>query len=160
MTARSFTKASDRLFLSTTGTALISRPDEWEKLVRKAIDQRLAIVFIDEADSVLADRCDSNVVALTNRILATLDGTGGRIPDVAYISATNHPEVLEPALLRGGRFATQVTCRYPFAKYAAAFLECGAPRSRARVRLSVAESPRTDSAQPAAPHPVSRTSSV
>ncbi|VVD94346.1 AAA family ATPase [Pandoraea eparura] len=113
MAAMSLAKASDWLFLSTTGTDLISRPDEWEKLVRKANDQRPAIVFIDEADSILANRRGSNVSALTNRILATVDGTGGRIPDVVYIAATNHPDVLDPAVLRGGRFAMQVRFDVP-----------------------------------------------
>lgn len=113
MAAMSLAKASDWQFLSTTGTDLISRPDEWEKLVRKANDQRPAIVFIDEADSILANRRGSNVSALTNRILATVDGTGGRIPDVVYIAATNHPDVLDPAVLRGGRFAMQVRFDVP-----------------------------------------------
>jgi transitional endoplasmic reticulum ATPase len=113
MAAMSLAKASGWLFLPTTGTDLISRPDEWEKLVRKARDQRPAIVFIDEADPVLANRRHSNVAALTNRILATIDGVGGRTPDVLYIAATNHPDVLDSAVLRGGRLAMQVRFDVP-----------------------------------------------
>ncbi|RQH05009.1 AAA family ATPase [Paraburkholderia dinghuensis] len=113
MAAMSLAKESGWLFLSTTGTDLMARPDEWEKLVRRAKDQRPAIVFIDEAEPVLANRRHSNVPALTNRILATIDGTGGRTPDVIYIAATNHPDVLDPAVLRGGRFAMQVRFDVP-----------------------------------------------
>jgi transitional endoplasmic reticulum ATPase len=113
MAAMSLAKSSGWLFLPTTGTDLIARPDEWAKLVRKAEDQRPAIVFIDEADSILADRRHSTIPALTNRILATIDGTGGRTPDVIYIAATNHPDALDPAVLRGGRFAMRVRFDVP-----------------------------------------------
>ncbi|WP_233874410.1 AAA family ATPase [Paraburkholderia adhaesiva] len=123
MAAMSLAKASGWLFLSTTGTDLIARPDEWEKLVRKAKDQRPSIVFIDEADSILANRRHSNVPALTNRMLATMDGTGGRTPDVLYIAATNHPDMLDPAVLRGGRFAMQVRFDVPGADDMLAWIE-------------------------------------
>jgi len=123
MAAMSLAKAAGWFFLSTTGTDLIARPDEWEKLVRKAKDQRPAIVFIDEADSILADRHHSHVAALTNRLLATIDGTGGRTPDVVYIAATNHPDQLDPAVLRGGRFATRVPFEVPHADTLLAWIE-------------------------------------
>lgn len=113
MASMSLAKASGFAFLTTTGADLISRPGEWEKLVSLARDQRPAIVFIDEADSILADRRHSSVSALTNRLLATIDGTGGKIQDVIYIAATNHPDVLDPAALRGGRFAMQIRFDVP-----------------------------------------------
>jgi transitional endoplasmic reticulum ATPase len=50
--------------------------------VRRAKDLRPAIVFVDEAESVLAGRRHSGVSALTNRILTSVDGTDGRVPDV------------------------------------------------------------------------------
>lgn len=123
MAAMSLAKHSGWLFLSTTGTDLIARPDEWEKLVRKAKDQRPAIVFIDEAEPILADRRHSNVSALTNRILATIDGTAGRTPDVIYIAATNHPDLLDPAVLRGGRFAMRVRFDVPAADDMLAYVQ-------------------------------------
>ncbi|MGF6871691.1 AAA family ATPase [Paraburkholderia sp. MM5477-R1] len=123
MAAMSLAKASGWLFLATTGTDLIARPDEWENLVRKAKDQRPAIVFIDEADSILTDRRHSNVSALTNRMLATMDGTAGRTPDVIYIAATNHPDLLDPAVLRGGRFAMRIRFDVPGAADLLAWVE-------------------------------------
>ncbi|WP_321965197.1 AAA family ATPase [Paraburkholderia sp. J7] len=123
MAAMSLADNARFTFLPTTGTDLIARPDEWEKLVRQAKDLRPSIVFIDEADSILADRRHSNVSALTNRILATIDGTGGRVQDVIYIAATNHPDVLDPAVLRGGRFSMQIRFDVPDAADMLAWVE-------------------------------------
>jgi transitional endoplasmic reticulum ATPase len=108
MAAMALAKSTKHAFLSVTGADLLARPDTLNKLVRQAKDLRPAIVFIDEAESVLADRRHSGVAALTNQILTAMDGTGGQIPDVVWIAATNHPEVLDPAVTRGGRFSTRI----------------------------------------------------
>ncbi|WP_051391033.1 AAA family ATPase [Paraburkholderia mimosarum] len=124
MAAMSLAQASGFSFFPTTGTDLIGRPDEWERLVHRAKDLRPAIVFIDEADSILADRRHSSVSALTNRILATIDGTGGRVQDdVIYIAATNYRDAIEPAMLRGGRFAMQIRFGVPDAADMLAWVE-------------------------------------
>jgi transitional endoplasmic reticulum ATPase len=123
MAAMALAKETGWQFLATTGTDLITRADTWEKLVRTARDQRPAIVFIDEADTVLMDRRHSNAAALTNRILASIDGTSGRVPDVVYIAATNHADVLDAAVLRGGRFAMRVRFDLPDAGALLAYVE-------------------------------------
>jgi transitional endoplasmic reticulum ATPase len=91
----------------------MTRPDSWDRLVQEAIDIRPVIVFIDEADDILVDRRYSNIVSLTNKILTTLDGAGGRIRDVIFVAATNHHDRIDPAALRGGRFSEKVRFDVP-----------------------------------------------
>jgi transitional endoplasmic reticulum ATPase len=108
-TAMSLAKASGYAFLKTTGAELLANPSTWDRLVRDAKDLRPAIVFIDEVDDVLGDRRMSGGSApLTNRLLTTLDGADGRVADVLYICATNHRDMLDPAVLRGGRLEEQI----------------------------------------------------
>ena len=116
--AMALAKASGYAFLKTTGAELVARHDAWEHLIREASDIRPVIVFLDEADDILADRRYSNVVMLTNKILTTLslsgvDGASGRIRDVIFIAAANHHDRMDPAALRGGRFSEKVRFDVP-----------------------------------------------
>lgn len=111
--AMALAQASGWAFLKTTGAKLVSNPDSWRKLVREAKDIRPAIVFIDEADSILLDRRYSGVSTLTNEILTTVDGVDGRVRDVMYIAATNHYDRLDSAAVRGGRFGEKVRFDVP-----------------------------------------------
>ena len=77
-----------------------------------------SIVFIDELDSVgrtrgtgLGGGHDEREQTL-NQILAEMDGFSGR-EAVLVLSATNRPDVLDPALLRPGRFDRHVTLDLP-----------------------------------------------
>jgi cell division protease FtsH len=77
-----------------------------------------SIVFIDELDSVgrtrgtgLGGGHDEREQTL-NQILAELDGFTGR-ENVIVLAATNRPDVLDPALLRPGRFDRHVTLDLP-----------------------------------------------
>jgi len=77
-----------------------------------------AIVFIDELDSVgrtrgtgLGGGHDEREQTL-NQILAEMDGFEGH-EAVIVIAATNRPDVLDPALLRPGRFDRHVTLDLP-----------------------------------------------
>jgi transitional endoplasmic reticulum ATPase len=110
--AMALAKASGCAFLKTTGAELLSNPASWDKLIRDAKDLRPAIVFIDEADDVLGERRMSGVAPVTNKVLTTLDGADGRVHDVLYICATNHP-ALDPAVLRGGRLEEKVAFSVP-----------------------------------------------
>ena len=92
--AMSLAAASGYAFLKTTGADLLSNPSSWDKLIRNAKNLKPVIVFIDEADDVLYDRRMSGVSAATNKILTTIDGVDGRVRDVLYIAATNHPDSL------------------------------------------------------------------
>ena len=77
-----------------------------------------AIIFIDEIDAVGRHRGagmggghDEREQTL-NQLLVEMDGFGAN-EGVIIIAATNRPDILDPALLRPGRFDRQVTVNYP-----------------------------------------------
>jgi cell division protease FtsH len=87
-------------------------------LFEAAKKQAPSIVFIDELDSVgrtrgtgLGGGHDEREQTL-NQILAEMDGFSGH-EQVIVLAATNRPDVLDPALLRPGRFDRHVTLDLP-----------------------------------------------
>jgi transitional endoplasmic reticulum ATPase len=102
-------------FLSVGGPDLIAERQRVNKLYREASDLRPALVFIDEADDVLRERRMSGTPDVVNRLLALMDGTSARVADVIFVAATNHPEQIDPALLRAGRFTEKVAFYPPAA---------------------------------------------
>ena len=97
-TAMAIAKATGWTFIATTGKDLVGTDDAMEKTIAKAGDLRPAIVFIDEADDILADRNFSpHTKMATNKLLSLMDGAGGRIPDVLFIAATNNPQLFDSA---------------------------------------------------------------
>jgi cell division protease FtsH len=69
-----------------------------------------AIIFIDEIDTIGRSRAGARVVGghdereqTLNQILTEMDGFSGQ-EGVVVLAATNRPDVLDPALLRPGRF--------------------------------------------------------
>lgn len=112
--AMSLAKSSEWAFIRTSGNELLENPETIDKIAARASDIRPCIIFIDEADDVLADRKMSPMSkSVTNRLLAVMDGAGGRAKDVVFIAATNHPEMLDPAMLRGGRFTEKIEFMLP-----------------------------------------------
>ena len=78
-----------------------------------------AIIFIDEIDAIGQRRAGSGAVVSNdereqtlNQLLAEMDGFEPSA-GVVVLGATNRPEVLDPALLRPGRFDRQVTIPLP-----------------------------------------------
>ena len=76
------------------------------------------IIFIDEIDAVgrhrgagLGGGHDEREQTL-NQLLVEMDGFGVN-DGVVVMAATNRPDILDPALLRPGRFDRQVTVNYP-----------------------------------------------
>jgi cell division protease FtsH len=87
-------------------------------LFEQARKEAPAIIFIDELDALGAARGaypfgghDEKEQTL-NQLLVELDGFDSRI-GVILIAATNRPEILDPALLRAGRFDRQVLVDRP-----------------------------------------------
>jgi cell division protease FtsH len=87
-------------------------------LFRQAKEEAPAIVFIDELDAVgrrrgagLGAMNDEREQTL-NQLLGELDGFDERF-EVIVLAATNRPDVLDPALLRPGRFDRQVVVGLP-----------------------------------------------
>ena len=80
-----------------------------------------AIVFIDEIDAVgrhrgagLGGGHDEREQTL-NQLLVEMDGFGTNDGTIV-MAATNRPDILDPALLRPGRFDRQITVSYPDVK--------------------------------------------
>jgi cell division protease FtsH len=78
-----------------------------------------AIIFIDEVDAIGQRRAGSGAVVSNdereqtlNQLLAEMDGFDPTM-GIVVLAATNRPEVLDPALLRPGRFDRQVTIPLP-----------------------------------------------
>ncbi|KAF4578683.1 peroxisomal assembly protein [Pleurotus pulmonarius] len=81
------------------------------RVFQRARDARPCVIFFDELDSVAPKRGnhgDSGGVMdrIVSQLLAELDGmsSGKGGSDVFVIGATNRPDLLDPALLRPGRF--------------------------------------------------------
>jgi transitional endoplasmic reticulum ATPase len=100
-------------FLTATGAELASDAGSLEKLYSKAKDLRPSIIFIDEADELLRSREYGGNTSATNKLLTLMDGISDRVADVVWIAATNHPDQIDPALVRGGRFTEKVPFGLP-----------------------------------------------
>ncbi|MCF8467815.1 MAG: AAA family ATPase, partial [Sneathiella sp.] len=88
------------------------------KMFEEAKKRAPSIIFIDELDAVgrmrgtgLGGGNDEREQTL-NQILSEMDGFSGR-ETVIVLAATNRPDVLDPALLRPGRFDRHVTLELP-----------------------------------------------
>lgn len=86
------------------------------------------IIFIDEIDAVgrqrgagLGGGHDEREQTL-NQLLVEMDGFGAN-EGIIMIAATNRPDILDPALMRPGRFDRQVMVGYPDVKGREAILK-------------------------------------
>lgn len=111
--AKAIAKESGWTFIQTTGHKLLRDPDEVRSVLDRARDLKPAIVFIDEADDVLSERSYSGNAALTNELLTAMDGNSFGLTDVMFIGATNHPDALDSAAIRGGRLGFHVEVGLP-----------------------------------------------
>lgn len=90
-------------------------------LFSQAIKKSPSIIFIDEIDAVGRHRGTGNGNSndereqTLNQMLVEMDGFGTN-SGVIVIAATNRPDVLDPALLRPGRFDRQITVNKPDAQ--------------------------------------------
>ncbi|MFL2493554.1 MAG: CDC48 family AAA ATPase [Candidatus Thalassarchaeum sp.] len=101
-------------FITIKGPELISKwVGESEKAVRevfkKAKQSSPSIVFLDEFESIAgmrraSDGGGSDVMnRVVNQLLSSMDGVES-MEGVIVVAATNRPEMIDPALLRSGRF--------------------------------------------------------
>lgn len=88
-----------------------------------------AIIFIDELDALGKARSALSVTGghdereqTLNQLLSEMDGFDPRV-GVILLAATNRPEILDPALLRSGRFDRQVLVDRPDRRGRLAILE-------------------------------------
>jgi cell division protease FtsH len=120
-------------FFSVTGSSFVELfvgvgASRVRDLFNEARKRAPAIIFIDEIDAIGQRRAGSGAVVSNdereqtlNQLLSEMDGfdvTQG----IVVLAATNRPEVLDPALLRPGRFDRQVTIPLPTLSERAAIL--------------------------------------
>ena len=113
-------------FITIKGPELISKwVGESEKAVRevfkKAKQSSPSIVFLDEFESIAGmrratDGAGSDVMnRVVNQLLSSMDGVES-MEGVIVVAATNRPEMIDPALLRSGRFERVLHIPPPDAK--------------------------------------------
>jgi len=120
-------------FFSVTGSSFVEMfvgvgAARVRDLFSEARKRAPAIIFIDEIDAIGQRRSGSGAAVANdereqtlNQLLAEMDGfdvTQG----IVVLAATNRPEILDPALLRPGRFDRQVTIPLPTLTERAAIL--------------------------------------
>jgi cell division protease FtsH len=120
--ARAVAGEANAAFLSVAGTEFTEvfvgeGAGRVRDLFGRARAMAPAIVFIDEIDAIGARRgagVDGHREReqTLNQILVELDGFRGR-EGVIVMAATNRPEILDPALVRAGRFDREITVSLP-----------------------------------------------
>ncbi len=112
--AKAVANRTSATFIRVVGSELVQKYiGEGARLVRElfalAKEKAPSILFIDELDAVATRRVDDGtsgereVQRTMMQLLAEIDGFNPR-GDVRIIGATNRPDILDPALLRPGRF--------------------------------------------------------
>jgi proteasome regulatory subunit len=112
--AKAVAHRTDATFIRVVGSELVQKYiGDGSKLVREifqmARKKAPTIIFIDELDSIAARRlnettgADREVQRTLMQLLAEMDGFDKR-KNIRIIAATNRPDVLDPAILRPGRF--------------------------------------------------------
>ena len=111
-------------FFSVTGSSFVEMfvgvgAARVRDLFSEARKRAPAIIFVDEVDAIGQRRAGSGAVVANdereqtlNQLLAEMDGFD-MTQGLVVLAATNRPEVLDPALLRPGRFDRQITIPLP-----------------------------------------------
>jgi len=112
--AKAVAHRTNATFIRVVGSELVQKYiGDGSKLVREIFEMARkkapSIIFIDELDSIAARRlnettgADREVQRTLMQLLAEMDGFDKR-KNIRIIAATNRPDVLDPAILRPGRF--------------------------------------------------------
>jgi cell division protease FtsH len=123
--AKAVAGEADVQFLSVSGSAFIEMfvgvgASRVRDLFEQAKKVAPSIIFIDEIDAIGKSRASGGPMGgndereqTLNQLLAEMDGFSSETAPVIVLAATNRPEVLDPALLRPGRFDRQVLVDKP-----------------------------------------------
>ena len=122
--ARAVAGEAEVPFISVTGSSFVELfvgvgAARVRDLFAEARKRAPCIIFIDEIDAIGQRRAGSGAVVSNdereqtlNQLLAEMDGFD-EAQGIVVLGATNRPEVLDPALLRPGRFDRQITIPLP-----------------------------------------------
>jgi transitional endoplasmic reticulum ATPase len=100
-------------YIETSGAQLFVDPGLLDKVHAEAVEQRPVVLFIDQADDVLATRSFGPAQDVALKLQTLLAGEAEHGNDVVLIAATNSIENVEPALLRAGGFDEQIELAAP-----------------------------------------------
>jgi transitional endoplasmic reticulum ATPase len=113
MLAKAVANESEANFITAKGSALLSKwygesEKRIEEVFKKAKQVAPSIVFLDELDALVPIRGESLgephvTERIVNQLLNEMDGLE-ELRGVVVIGATNRPDLIDPALLRPGRF--------------------------------------------------------
>ncbi len=122
--AKAVAGEADVPFFSVSGSSFIEMfvgvgAARVRDLFEQAKKDAPSIIFIDEIDAIGKSRAASGMMGgndereqTLNQLLAEMDGFSTDTP-IIILAATNRPEILDPALLRPGRFDRQVLVDKP-----------------------------------------------
>ncbi len=122
--AKAVAGEADVPFFSVSGSSFIEMfvgvgAARVRDLFEQAKKDAPSIIFIDEIDAIGKSRAASGNMGgndereqTLNQLLAEMDGFGTDTP-IIILAATNRPEILDPALMRPGRFDRQVLVDKP-----------------------------------------------
>ena len=124
--AKAVAKEAEANFISVKSSDLLSKwygesEQQLSRLFARARQVAPCVIFIDEIDSLVPARGTSNTgepqvtARVVNTILAEMDGME-ELNSIIVIGATNRPALVDPALLRPGRFDELVYVGTPNAK--------------------------------------------
>lgn len=129
--AKAAAKESTANFITVKGPEILSKwVGESEKAVReifrKAKQSAPTVIFIDEIDSIASKRSTRGDGGATervvNQLLTSMDSFEA-LGEVIVLAATNRPDIIDPSLLRPGRFDRIIYCPPPDSAERRAILE-------------------------------------
>jgi transitional endoplasmic reticulum ATPase len=129
--AKAAARESTANFITVKGPEILSKwVGESEKAIReifrKAKQSAPTIIFIDEIDSIAAKRGTRGEGGATervvNQLLTSMDSFES-LGDVIVLAATNRPDIIDPSILRPGRFDRIIFCPPPDTEERRAILE-------------------------------------
>ena len=122
MLAKAVANESEANFITVKGSALLSKwygesEKRVEEIFRKARQVAPAIIFLDELDALVPIRGGAMgephaTERIVNQLLNEMDGLE-ELHGVVVIGATNRPDIIDPALLRPGRFDELILAPVP-----------------------------------------------
>jgi len=117
--AKALANESGMNFISVKGPEILSKwVGESEKAIReifrRARQVAPAIVFFDEIDAIAPSRgySSKSTETVVSQLLTEMSGIE-ELNDIVVVAATNRPDILDPALLRPGRFDRQIYVPVP-----------------------------------------------
>lgn len=136
LSAQALAKTIGWNFVGTSGPDLLvhGRIDE---VFAKASRLRPCVVLIDEAEAAIGHRGSGGMGdAVTAKMLTMLDGADNKAIGLFFVVCTNHPELLDSAVVRPGRLGRAITFEHADAQTAQALALAWAARKGAAIAVS------------------------